>query len=80
MKIISEVYNYNDFNFWSGAADNVKYLNADEIESVVNQLEEIYPEGMTDIEFNDFFWFEVDTIAEMLGYNDFEEIRYREDG
>lgn len=79
MKIISEVNTYSDFKFWSGAVSTSNYLTCDEIESVISQLEDIYPEGMTDTEFNDFFWFETDTIAEMLGYNDFEEIMNRED-
>ena len=32
---------------------------------------------MTDTELNDFMWFEDDTIAEWLGYNDFDEIMNR---
>ena len=42
-------------------------------------LEELYPEGMEEVEVNDFFWFEDDTIAEWLGYSSFEEIIERED-
>lgn len=78
MKITTDVCSWNDFDFWSGAAATVKYLTADEVESVIAQLEEIYPEGMTDTELNDFFWFETDCIAQMLGYDNFEEIMNRE--
>ena len=79
MKITKEVNSWNDFDFWSGAYDTVKYLTCDEIETIFAQLEEIYPEGMTDTELNDFFWFETETIAQMLGYNSFSEITNRED-
>lgn len=79
MKVYKEVESYNDFDFWSGARDTVKYLTSDEIEQIFSMLEEIYPEGMTETEVNDFFWFEDDTIAEWLGYSDFEEIMNRED-
>ncbi len=35
-------------------------------------LEDIYPEGMTDTEINDLFWFEEETLCEWIGI-DFEE-------
>lgn len=79
MKVFKEVESYNDFDFWAGARDTVKYLTSDEVEQIFSMLEEIYPEGMTETEVNDFFWFEDDTIAEWLGYSDFEEIINRED-
>ena len=66
-----------NFDFWSGAKDTVKYLTESELETIESNLEELYPEGMTDTELNDFMWFEDDTIAEWLGYNDFDEIMSR---
>lgn len=78
MKITMDVCSWNDFDFWSGARETITYLTADEVESVIGQLEEIYPDGMTDTEFNNFFWFETDCIAQMLGYDNFEEIMNRE--
>lgn len=78
MKVYKEVSGY-DFEFWSGAKDRVNYLTYDEIEKVFSILEDIYPDGMSETEVNDFFWFEEDTIAEWLGYNSFEEIENRED-
>ena len=66
-----------NFDFWSGAKDTVKYLTESELETIESYLEELYPEGMTDTELNDFMWFEDDTIAEWLGYNDFDEIMNR---
>lgn len=66
-----------NFDFWSGAKDTIKYLTESELETIESYLEELYPEGMTDTELNDFIWFEDNTIAEWLGYNDFDEIMNR---
>jgi hypothetical protein len=42
-------------------------------------IEEIFGGECSDTELNDFFWFERDTIAEWLGYEDYDElIRDRE--
>ena len=78
MKVYKEVSGY-EFEFWSGAKDRANYLTYDEIEKVFSILENMYPEGMSETEINDFFWFEEDTIAEWLGYDSFEEIENRED-
>jgi hypothetical protein len=63
-----------DFDFWAGAYDTVKYLIEDEFDTIENILIDLYPEGMTETELNDFFWFEEDTIAEWLGYDSFEDL------
>ena len=78
MKVYKEVNNYNDFDFWSGAYDTVRYLTTEEVEQIFSMLEDIYPEGMEETEVNDFFWFEDDTIAEWLGYDSFEDIMNRD--
>ena len=76
MKVYKEVNAYN-FDFWSGAEDTVNYLTAEEVNTIFEMLEELYPEGMDETQVNDFFWFEEDTIAEWLGYRSFEEIMDR---
>ncbi len=73
MKIISHM-SLTDFDFWAGAYDTVKYLIEDEFNTIENILIDLYPEGMTETELNDFFWFEEDTIAEWLGYDSFEDL------
>lgn len=78
MKVYTEI-SLNDFEFWSGAKDTVKYLTSDEIDTIEGMLEEINPDGMDETEINDFFWFDDDTIAEWLGYEDFEQIMKREE-
>lgn len=77
MKIYTEK-SLNEFDFWSGAKDTVKYLTEDEINQIENILEDCFPEGMSETEINDFFWFEDDTIAEWLGYSSFDDIINRE--
>lgn len=63
---------------WSGARDTIADLTVDEVKTVLDILEETAYEPMSLTEVNDFFWFERDTIAEWLGYEDYEEIMYRE--
>lgn len=76
MKVCKEVP-LNEFDFWAGAKDRVKYLTDDELEQIEEILEEIYPEGLSETDINDLFWFEEDLIAEWLGYENFEEIMER---
>lgn len=73
MKIYSETYLRN-FNFWSGAKDRVKYLSYNDLDVIENTLNEIYPDGMSETQINDIFWFEEDFIAECLGYENFEKL------
>lgn len=74
MKITTEVAPNNYDFFWAGARDTVNNMTLEQIEEVFYMLEEIYPEGMTDTELNDFFWFEEDTIADWLGFDSFEDL------
>lgn len=76
MRVYKEVNAYN-FDFWSGAKDTVKYLTDEEVNTIFEMLEELYPEGVDETQVNDFFRFEDDTIAEWLGYRSFEEIMDR---
>lgn len=73
MKIYEEK-SISEFEFWSGAADTVKYLTEDQMDTVEAMLEECYPDGMSDTQLNDFFWFEDDTIAQWLGFESFDEL------
>lgn len=78
MKIYTEK-SLRNFEFWSGACDRVKYLTNEELDTIESILEDCNPDGMTETEINDFFWFEEDTIAEWLGYSNFDEIMEEED-
>ncbi len=76
MKIYKE-HSLTDFDFWSGAKDTVKYLTDEDLDTIEEILEELYPEGMDEAELNDLFWFEDNLIAEWLGYENFYEIMER---
>lgn len=78
MKVYTE-QSLKDFEFWSGARDRAKYLTDDQFDTIEAILEDAYPDGMTDTEINDFFWFAEDTIADWLGYNSFEELMEESD-
>ena len=56
-----------NFEFWSGAKDNAAMMTAEELDSVENELEAMYPEGMTDTEINDLFWFDFEYVCDLIG-------------
>ena len=55
------------FEFWSGAKANAEMMTAEELDSVENELEALYPDGMTDTEINDLFWFDFDYVCDLVG-------------
>ena len=74
--------NIHNFQFWSGAKDTIAELTYDEMNSLEQLIEEIFDgrdELPTDTDINDFVWFERDTIAQHLGYDDFDELMHRND-
>ncbi|MDR0325076.1 MAG: hypothetical protein LBI19_03150 [Oscillospiraceae bacterium] len=73
MKITTET-SLRHFEFWSGAADRVKILTWEQLDTIESILEDLYPDGMDETALNDLFWFDEDTIAEWLGYDSFDEI------
>jgi hypothetical protein len=77
MKIYKEIP-LTEFEFWAGAKDTVKHLTEEELDQIEEILEEIYPEGLSETDINDLFWFEDELIAEWLGYENFDEIMERE--
>ena len=66
-----------NFEFWGGALATVKYLTDEELDTIEGILEELNPDGLSDTEINDTFWFGDDEIAYWLGYDSFEEIMKR---
>ena len=73
MKIYGDIP-LTQFEFWAGAKDTVEELTESELEQIEQILEDIYPEGLSETELNDIFWFERDLIAEWLGYENFDKI------
>ena len=56
-----------NFEFWSGAKANAEMMTAEELDSVESELEELYPDGITDTEINDLFWFDFEYVCELIG-------------
>ena len=72
MKIIQCL---NDFKFWGEAKDNVKYINEENLTLIELVLEEMYPEGIEENMLNDLFRFDIDEVAKILGYDDFDNLK-----
>ena len=73
MKITSEI-DLRYFEGWSGAVDTLNTLTDEQKSELEAVLEEIYPDGMDETSLNDLLWFENDTIAEWLGFEDWEDL------
>ena len=75
MQIIMET-SLERFEAWSGAVDTLDTLIekglCDRLEKIIEY--DIFPDGCTDTELNDFLWFEDDYIAELLGFEDWESL------
>jgi hypothetical protein len=65
--IIKAETKLRDFPFWSGAKDNAELFTLDELETIESTLEELFPEGLDDVQLNDMFWFEPELLAEWVG-------------
>lgn len=63
MKIYSEI-SLSEFRFWSGAKEFAAELTEEQFDIVESILEDCYPDGLTDTEINDLFWFEQNVIRE----------------
>lgn len=66
MKVSYEL-DLNTFKAWSGAVDTLdKIKEADKVNEFESLLEDIFPEGCTETELNDYLWFDDEQIFEML--------------
>ena len=66
MRVVCEI-SLVSFDFWSGAKDNAKQLTYQEMEELEYMLEDIFPNGCSDTQLNDLFWFDFETVCEWLG-------------
>ena len=76
MRIYSDE-SLTSFQFWSGAKDRAEKLTYNELETIENILEDCYPEGMSETEINDLFWFDFGTVCEWLDLDE-EEVLNRD--
>ena len=72
MKITTE-QSIANFKFWSGAKSNAAELTFSQLNEVESILEEIYPDGLSETELNDLFWFDFETVKDWLNITDEEE-------
>jgi hypothetical protein len=75
MKIITET-DLTDFECWSGAEYFFNKLTYQELKTISLELEQLYPEGVSETFINDLFWFEQEFICQTIG-EDLEEILER---
>ena len=70
----------DNFEAWSGGKDTLDTLrekgDVDSVECLIEELASMGEDGWTDTNINDFLWFERDTIAQHLGYSDWDEYEY----
>jgi hypothetical protein len=70
----------DNFGAWSGGKDTLDTLrekgDVDSVECLIEELASMSEEGWSDTNINDFLWFERDSIAQHLGYSDWEEYEY----
>jgi hypothetical protein len=67
---VSRELNLESFEFWSGAKDhNFTYT---ELRNIEYNLEDLFPDGATETDINDMFWFEEEFLCECIGV-DYEE-------
>lgn len=75
MKIYSEI-SLASFEAWSGAVSTLDRVIEEgktaELEAI---LEDLYPDGMDEIQLNDILWFEEDWVFEVLGIRTESQIR-----
>jgi len=72
MKITTE-QSIANFKFWSGAKSNAAELTFSQLNEVESILEDLYPDGLSETELNDLFWFDFETVKDWLNITDEEE-------
>ena len=70
---ITTVQSIANFNFWSGAKANAAELTFSQMNEVESILEDLYPDGISETQLNDIFWFDFETVKEWLGITDEED-------
>ena len=70
----------DNFGAWSGGKDTLDTLrekgDVDSVECLIDEYISTSEDGWSDDDINNFLWFERDTIAQHLGYSDWDEYEY----
>ena len=78
MKIYKEIYDLDDFEFWGLAVETVNSMSDEVKKTIFEAIEEIYPDGLDEISFNDILAYDDDWLKEVVGF-DFYEYDSEED-
>lgn len=76
---IYEEKSLSEFEFWSGGK-RAEILTDEQFNTIEKVLTDIYPDGIENSQINDLFWFEPDTIAKWLGFDDWEALERHNNG
>lgn len=69
--LISYELNLENFEAWSGAIHTLDRIRkAGLCEQLEFILEDLFPNGLTEVQLNDLLWFEPELIYEWLGISD----------
>ena len=67
-------FDINNFEAWSGAVDTKnRIIEEGKAEAFNSLVDDIFPDGCTETEMNDFLWFDDEQIFDMLGIVEEEE-------
>ncbi len=70
MRIYKE-FTIESFGAWSGAVDTKRaIIDAGKADLFDQLVDDIFPDGCTETEMNDYLWFDSDSIFEMLGLDE----------
>lgn len=72
MKVYKDV-SLRDFEFWRGAKENAALLTGEQFDVIESFLEDQGTE-FSEVEINDLFWFDFETVISWLGFNSEEEL------
>lgn len=75
MKIYSEK-SLSNFEFWSGGKESADLLDSEQLDQVEAILEDVYPDGISETELNDIFWFDFDQVKQWIGFDPEEDEEY----
>jgi len=74
MIVTNDNLTLRDFKAWSGAKDTQEtILNEGKGEEFDSLIEELYPDGIDEMQLNDLLWFDEEWLYEVLGIADEEE-------
>ena len=74
MRVTNDNLTLRDFKAWSGAKDTQEtILNEGKGEEFDSLIEELYPDGIDEMQLNDLLWFDEEWLYEVLGIADEEE-------